>query len=463
MIHAPPENVALTTSTTDGCALVLAGLALGAEDEIVTTDVEHFGLLGPLGVSEAQVRVARVRDRPAAEAFDAIRAEVGPRTRLLALSHVVWTTGHVLPVRELKEETGLPMLVDGAQSVGAIPVRVEGFDFYTVSGQKWLCGPDAVGALYVAEPGGAAAGRGRATSPRRGSSPTAASPRAKGRRGSTRAGSPPRRSSGSRRRSSGLPDWRFERARELAGFCRERLAARFEVVTEPDQATLVSWRVEGDAAELAVRRWEQGVVIRDMPGLGWLRASCGYWTSEGDIERLLRPWANSHRLGTNASPTCADLRIRVQIGGWSAAGPVGIGPKGLVRCGGVGARSQAQLGSDRPQRRDHVADVLVELQPEQLGAGVHLVAVHARGERRLLELLPHRLRLQAVEPVGRTRPQACTKPESSSHANSICFSGVSRGIARCSACDSTASITSSGQPSSRRMGAPSCGCLSSVG
>ena len=118
----------------------------------MTTDVEHPGLLGPLEASGATIRVARVRDRPAAEAFDAIRAEITPRTRLLALSHVAWSTGNVLPVAELKAETGLPVLVDGAQSVGAIPVDVTPFDYYTVSGQKWLCGPEGTGALYVADP-----------------------------------------------------------------------------------------------------------------------------------------------------------------------------------------------------------------------------------------------------------------------------------------------------------------------
>ena len=285
-VHAPAENVALTTSTTDGCNLVLAGLGLGPDDEIVTTDVEHFGLLGPLAVSEARVRVARVRDRPAGEAFDAIRAEVGPRTKLLALSHVAWTTGHVLPVRELKEETGLPILVDGAQSVGALPVRVEGFDFYTVSGQKWLCGPDAVGALYVADPEVLRVARPSYFA----QDGFEADGSFTAREGAPRFDSgwvPPASLLGLEAALSELPEWRFDRAREMAARCRERLAARFDVVTEPDQATLVSWRVDGDAAEACVRAWEQGVVIRDMPGLGWLRASCGYWTSEDDIERLL--------------------------------------------------------------------------------------------------------------------------------------------------------------------------------
>ena len=46
----------------------------------------------------------------------------------------------------------MPILVDGAQSVGALPVAAAGLDFLTISGQKWLCGPDATGGLVVADP-----------------------------------------------------------------------------------------------------------------------------------------------------------------------------------------------------------------------------------------------------------------------------------------------------------------------
>jgi L-cysteine/cystine lyase len=286
LIHVPVENVALTTSTTDGCNIVLGGLDLGPEDEIVTTDVEHFGLVGPIGVSQARVRVARVRDRPAEQAFDLIRAEMGPRTRLLALSHVAWTTGHVLPVRELKEATGLPVLVDGAQSVGVIPVRAGEFDFYTVSGQKWLCGPDATGALYVADPDAL-----RVSKPsyfaQQGFEPDGSFTLRDGAARFDPGWIPPASLAGLEAALSGLPDWRFERAAEIAARCREALADRVDVVTEPGQAGLVSWRLEGDASEVAARAWEQGVVIRDLPGLNWLRASCGYWTSDEEIARLV--------------------------------------------------------------------------------------------------------------------------------------------------------------------------------
>src|SRR6185436_10259514 len=114
-------------------------------DEIVTTTDEHFGLLGPLGASAATVVV--VEPDP-----DRILAAVTPRTKLIATSQVLWTTGAVLPLAELRERSGVPVLADGAQSVGAIRATAEGLDFLTISGQKWLCGPDTTGALVVREP-----------------------------------------------------------------------------------------------------------------------------------------------------------------------------------------------------------------------------------------------------------------------------------------------------------------------
>jgi L-cysteine/cystine lyase len=286
-IGVDADRISLTTSTSEGCRVVVSGLDLAPDDEIVTTDAEHYGLLGPIHASGARVRVARVRERPAAGALDALLAEVGDRTRLVALSHVLWINGHVISVQELKEAVSAPLLVDGAQSVGAIPVDAEPFDFYTVSGQKWLCGPTPTGGLYVRDPE-----RLRVAGPsyfsQKSHHPDGSFVPRDGARRFDQSWIPAAFIAGLEAAVAGLPDWRFDRARELTELCRDRLIdAGHDVVTESGQGTLVAWRWEGETTEAVKRLFDQDVVVRDLPGTGLLRASCGYWTSEDDIERLV--------------------------------------------------------------------------------------------------------------------------------------------------------------------------------
>jgi L-cysteine/cystine lyase len=286
LIGAEAGSLALTSSTTDGCNIVVAGLGLTGDDEVVTTNAEHPGLLLPLAVSGARVVVADVAGHPTAEALERIAACVGPRTRLIALSHVLWTTGQLMPVRELKRETGLRVLVDGAQSVGALPVEVGEVDFYTVSGQKWLCGPESLGALYVREPDGL-----RLAFP---SYWAQTAIEADGtfvpREGAARFDSgwiATTMLAGWEAALGMAPEWRYERAAAMTLRCREALAAQHEVVGEAGQGTLVSFVPEGEPAETVARLYERGVVVRELPGTGWVRASCGWWTNEDDIDRLV--------------------------------------------------------------------------------------------------------------------------------------------------------------------------------
>jgi selenocysteine lyase/cysteine desulfurase len=281
LVAVEPEQVALTSSTTDGCNLVLEGLDLAEEDEVITTTDEHFGLLGPLHASTARVVVVS----PAA---DAILAAVTPSTRLLALSQVLWTTGKVLPVRELREQTGIPILVDAAQSVGAIEVDARGFDFLTISGQKWLCGPESTGALVVADPERLRVARPSYFS-QRSYEPDGSFEPWPGARRFDPHWVPVASMSGLLAALGTRPNWGFERARATSQRCRDLLIeAGHDVITPAEGATLVSWRPVGEETSAVVTRLaDAGVVVRDLPGIGLVRASVGWWTSDEDIERLV--------------------------------------------------------------------------------------------------------------------------------------------------------------------------------
>ena len=286
VVGVSPDCLSLATSTTNGCNIVLAGLDLGPGDEVVTTDGEHFGLLGGLAASRARVRVAPVRELAPEESLEVLLREVTPRTRLLALSHVCWTTGNRFPVEELRRETGLPVLVDGAQSVGAIPVDATRVDYYAFSCQKWLCGPDATGGLVVREPASLPVTAPSYLSQERYEPTGEFTPRAGAARYDAN-WTPVPSLAGLDAALDVAPDWRFERAAEATAHCRELLEGRAEVVTAPEQGTLVTFRFGGDTTELVRRLYDRGVIVRDVPGTGWLRVSCGWWTSDEDLERLV--------------------------------------------------------------------------------------------------------------------------------------------------------------------------------
>jgi L-cysteine/cystine lyase len=288
LIGAEAGSIALTTSTTEACNAVVAGLRLEPGDEVVSTDAEHPGLRGALRAWGLAVREAPISSAPAADALALLERELTPRTKLVALSHVVWTTGQVIPVAELAGR-GVPVLVDGAQSAGAIPVDVGalGVDFYTLSGQKWLLGPDATGCLYVRPDW---AGRLRMTYPSYVSWRDVAEldPWPDARRFEsvfTPTASVVGLLASLDFADEGGPE-RFAAARSAAERCRDVVGERAEVVTEAEQATLVTFEPGGDPAELVRRLEASGVVVRDLPGTGWVRASCGFWTNEGDLMRL---------------------------------------------------------------------------------------------------------------------------------------------------------------------------------
>jgi L-cysteine/cystine lyase len=278
VLGTTPELVALTDSTTRGCQIVLTGLGLGPDHEIVMTDEEHFGLTGPVRASGARVVLTEADE-------EAVLAAVTPRTRLIAVSHVLWTTGRRLDLARLRRPDGPLLLVDGAQSAGAIPVDLTGADFFTVSAQKWLCSPEPTGALYVRDPERLPVALAGFLSTKTREIDGSFVPKEGARRfDSGWLGAPIM--AGFEASLAAHPDWRYEAAAAAAARCRELLEPLVEVVTPPGHSTLVTFRSPEDPAELVATLTERDVIVRELPGRSLIRVSCGWWTSEDDLRRL---------------------------------------------------------------------------------------------------------------------------------------------------------------------------------
>jgi selenocysteine lyase/cysteine desulfurase len=280
------SELALTTCTSEGLAIVIEGLGLGAGDEILTSDEEHPGLLGTLGAARALLGVS-VRLVPLAEIVDA----VGPHTRLVACSHVSWMTGRIAP--SALADLDVPVVLDGAQGVGAVEVDVAalGCDAYAGAGQKWMCGPDGIGMLYVAPSlrerlGVLRRGYGNLLDPGAGID---AQVHEDGRRYDTFALSAETLATAlAAAEVLERAGWRqvCERAITFAARLAEQLDRASRETSPRGPTTLVSFASPDPVGERE-RLAEQGVVVRDIPGQPWLRASVGAWNDEQDMQRLL--------------------------------------------------------------------------------------------------------------------------------------------------------------------------------
>lgn len=157
-VGAKSTEVALTANTTTGINIVLGSIDWRAGDEIIISDEEHPALVLPVSNLVKRHGVVRrtVPLEPSGQLVDRVRTLLGPRTRLVALSHVARGTGRIVPVADLAGELrgrGVPFLVDGAQGPGNVPVNFAalGCDYYSLCGHKWLLGPKGTGALVVRE------------------------------------------------------------------------------------------------------------------------------------------------------------------------------------------------------------------------------------------------------------------------------------------------------------------------
>ena len=313
LLGAGEDEVALTHGTTEGVNIVLHGLDWTPGEELVTAELEHPALAHAAAVLEQRRgvvvrRIAFPSDASPAQMLSAVTGAIGKRTRVVALSHIQYTCGLRMPVREIAEAThqvGALLLLDGAQTGGQVRLDMAeiGADFYAVSGQKWLLGPSGTGALFIRREAAellrplfaveAGRGRGRSLRPYEVTShtPAALAGFAEGVAISEELGM----------------EAIEERTRALGDRLKAALASipgvRLTGPTAPETSCgLVSASVEGiEPAELAAQLWEQAsVAARTVNYPAAVRFSTAHFNDETDLNRAAEAVARAARRASSS-------------------------------------------------------------------------------------------------------------------------------------------------------------------
>ncbi|MGN6361632.1 MAG: aminotransferase class V-fold PLP-dependent enzyme [Thermomicrobiales bacterium] len=306
LLGCAPEEIALTHNTTEGMNIALLGVDWQPGDEVITSSLEHPGGLYPVYLAHqrfgARIRMTRI-GQPNGDPVAELRAALTGRTRAVVLSHVSWASGMVLPLRELADlahDAGALFICDAAQGAGMVPAPVYelGVDAYACSGQKWLCGPDGTGALFVRRDrlgdirqsamGYASVQHGMSDYEGHFVPPPSTS------RYEAATLYPPSVAG----LAAGLDwlagdigwDWVYARIAALGQYCYEQLAALPGVtVFTPREAMagLVHFTVAGIApADLTACLAARNLIIRHTPDPAYNRVSTGFYNTEAEIDEL---------------------------------------------------------------------------------------------------------------------------------------------------------------------------------
>lgn len=159
-IGAAPEEVTLLRNTTEGLTIVAYGLDMKPGDEVLMSNLEHPSGVFPWRVREqrAGIKIKEVPintpPRSRDEILTAFRNAITPRTRVILISHAVYKTGLIAPLKEickLAHEKDVLVCADGAHCIGMLNLDMHDLDadFYANSGYKWLGAPTGTGIFYV--------------------------------------------------------------------------------------------------------------------------------------------------------------------------------------------------------------------------------------------------------------------------------------------------------------------------
>ncbi len=162
IIDSDPAGLVFPRNTTEAMNFIANGLDYRAGDHIVTTNHEHIGGLccWQLVAARHNLKLTQVDlgapPTDPQQVFERIRVSLTPQTRVVSVSHVNFTTGFTMPVREIVElcrQRGIISVIDGAHPPGLVPMSIRELnpDFYAGSPHKWLLAPQGTGLLWLGE------------------------------------------------------------------------------------------------------------------------------------------------------------------------------------------------------------------------------------------------------------------------------------------------------------------------
>lgn len=156
IISCQPDEVVLTQSTTDGINIVANGLSFNDKSNIIIRGMghEHHSNFYPWIKLKDKISIKNLPiDENGFFKLDDLESFIDDNTKLVALSHALYNTGSILPVKEIGKilEDKIPFFIDSAQTIGCIgeiDVSKIKCNFMSFNGSKWLCGPMGTGLFY---------------------------------------------------------------------------------------------------------------------------------------------------------------------------------------------------------------------------------------------------------------------------------------------------------------------------
>ena len=301
IINSTPEEISLTSSTTEGLNVVINGMDWRYGDEVITTNAEHPTGYGPL--FNLKSKGIKIHFLDVLNGYESVERQlqslISSRTRLVSISHTIYCTGDRLPVKELIDTShrhNIPVLLDGAQSFGAISLDMQELqcDFYAAPGQKWICGPEGTGFLYVSN-------RGRQYLQPVFTSYTAIKKidlydhmeyETDGRAFESCTIQPVSLAGMHEAlhwiQSAGLKE-KEERNKNISSYAWDLFKdnPRLTIINHHRADNLISFHAEGiSSAEVSIRLLKYGVVVRPVPITDAVRVSIGFYNTEEEINKL---------------------------------------------------------------------------------------------------------------------------------------------------------------------------------